>query len=277
MVKGLRLVLSLFALILFVNIISAAPPGQINPGTNGLSIAGVDFSAIKTVTARTAVANVYNSSDGLPIPNSLAVTCQFQVFDVTNTGALQFSNSTPLRINNTFYFGIPNTVYNHSSEYTRIIQCNSSLYGGFYKSTFIADASGTEITTPKAILYSVFIFMTVLFFLLNIFVINLLPAMNTKDQQGRLIQISWLKYFRYSLFVFEWTLFLIMLYLVGNVAEGYFNERLFSNFFLTMFRLFGYLTAPMIILFFVFIFAKIAEDFKLKNDTAHGMFGGDGI
>jgi hypothetical protein len=152
----------LFLLFAILPIISAVPPStQISLGQSGLDIAGIDFSVIKELTGRTAVVNVFNTSNGVPMITG--ISCQFQVFSVADIGSLIFTNSTPKQIGNTFYFGIPNNIYNKTSEYTRIIQCNSSTQGGFYKSTFYATPSGVEITTGRAIIDIGLLVMMMLF------------------------------------------------------------------------------------------------------------------
>lgn len=148
-------------LLMSISLVSAAPPFQTSTTTSGLEIAGVDFSAIKTMTHRTAVANVYNATSGMPITTT-SVSCQFQVFSVADTGSLIFTNSTPTQIGNTFYFGIPNSIYNQSSEYTRIIQCNTSNVGGFYKSTFQANAEGR--VEASGIVIVLFVLLTIILF-----------------------------------------------------------------------------------------------------------------
>lgn len=143
----------IFINLFLINFVSAQPPFQVNTIiSNGMEIAGVDFSAIKTDTQRTAVANVYNASDGKPLNSG--VWCQFQVFRVAEKGALVHTNQSPININNTFYFGIPNTVYNVSGEYTRVIQCNNSVIGGFYKSTFLANPTGIESNESRSVAVS---------------------------------------------------------------------------------------------------------------------------
>lgn len=147
--KLVFVLLSAFIFLFLINLVSSAPPFQTNTGTIGLQVAGIDFSAIKTNTARTAVANVYNLSNGMPMLSGVA--CQFQVFRVGDTGALVFTNSTPKIVNETFYFGIPNNVYTVEGEYTGIITCNTTTLGGFYKSTF--DATPTGLISTKEFLW----------------------------------------------------------------------------------------------------------------------------
>jgi hypothetical protein len=160
LIKGGRIYFSLIFIILILSLISviqAAPPFQTSISTSGLEIAGVDFTSIKMLTQRTAVANVYNATSGMPITSG--VSCQFQVFSVTDTGSLIFMNNTPRQVGNTFYFSIPNNVYNITSEYTRIIQCNTSTVGGFYKSTFLATPNGEDPSTSNATFYYGIIFL----------------------------------------------------------------------------------------------------------------------
>lgn len=168
MYKKINILLLMIFLFSIIPLVSSAPPFQTQQSLTGVDIAGVDFSAIKTSTSRTAVANVFNSTSGLPLLSG--VSCQFQVFSVADTGSLIFTNSTPTIIGNTFYFGIPNTVYNKTSEYTRIIQCNTSLVGGFYKSSFFATPNGFITDTGRSLIDVGLLLMLIVFIVIAMYI-----------------------------------------------------------------------------------------------------------
>jgi len=160
--KGINFIFIFLLVLTLMSFVVAQPPFQISGG-GGLEIAGIDFSAIQTNTTRTAVAHVFNASDGLPLYSG--VSCSFYVYRVGVTEALLYTNHTPSIVNNTFSFLINNSVYSVSAEYTRIIQCNNSLYGGFYKSSFIANPTATEQTTASSIsIFIPFILMLLMMF-----------------------------------------------------------------------------------------------------------------
>lgn len=267
-----NLVICLLVIGIFtVNIISAvSPPVQYNTN-GGLEVAGVDFSTIKISTNRTAVANVYNATNGLPVYQG--VSCQFQVFRVGDNGSLIFTNNTPQQINNTFYFGIPSSVYTVQGEYTRIIQCNTTTEGGFYKSTFDATTTGNSqiISTAQALIYMGF--FGVLFFLFFgvLLLIAKLPAGNVKDPLTKqVINITNMKYVTGVLVVIEYLFVFAMLYISANLASAYLSDTLFSTYLLALFRIsFGVL--PIIILgWFAWIIYNIANDRDMKKLLSRG-------
>lgn len=212
----IKLLLALIFIFVIIPLGSAVPPFQTSTSGVGFDIAGIDFSAIKTETARTAVIGLFNSSNGVPITSG--ASCIFRVYSVSDSGALIFTNSTPLQQQNIFYFSIPNSIYNKTSEYTRLIQCNSSIAGGFYKSTFRANVHGEELSISIALFY---------IFLAGILIIFLVMTIASFVTFDNLLN-------RVAMFGLSYLLLIAITFIGWNMASDFISN---AEFVVTMLRI----------------------------------------
>ncbi len=153
--------------------------------------------------------------------------------------------------------------------------------GGFCKDgsvtqsiDFVFDitVTGKEFTTSKAILYLGLFVIVIFVFIINFVGIGFLPDSNTKDEEGRLIQISYLKYLRSALWFVEWWFLIAIFYLSSNMALAYLETELFGKFLFTLFQITFGLTPLIVIVWVLWFFSKFFEDKEFKKLLSRGMF-----
>ena len=115
--------------------------------------------------------------------------------------------------------------------------------------------------------------MILLFFLfiINIFGINKLPSDNARDGEGKVVAISYLKYLRIVLWMFEWMLLLSLFFLAGNLGEAYLGETLFSNFFIVLFRIGMLFSFPIVLIWVIVSITNVIQDKKIWNFINRGL------
>jgi len=138
--------------------------------------------------------------------------------------------------------------------------------------SFKVNYLGKELTTSQAIIYFVLIIVIILIFAGTFFGIGFLPKSNSQDEQGRILQINYLKYLRSALWFFEWMLFIAILYLTSNIAFAFLQEEMFAQFIFTLFRITFGITPLIVILWMVWFFVKFFEDKQFKRMLERGIF-----
>ncbi|MCL4420046.1 hypothetical protein M1146_08275, partial [Patescibacteria group bacterium] len=203
------------------------------------------------------------------------VWCEFRVYKVAETSSLVHTNQSPTNINNTFFFRIPNSVYNTSGEYTRVIQCNNTVVGGFYKSTFVANSVGEEVTTPMAIFYSVSLFLLIFLFIVNVITIPLLPSTDTKNPDGEVMELEPLKYGRMLLYLTAYAFLTAIMFIGSNVASAFLQTTLLSNILFMGFRFLMWGAIIGVPIWIILIILNIFNDKETKNMLERGVGQGE--
>jgi len=138
------------------------------------------------------------------------------------------------------------------------------LYDGGNHSdgTFEVTYYNRVLSTSASIMYVGLFGVLFFIFIMNLFFINKLPNQNAKDEEGKLLSISWLKYLRGSLWFVEYILFVAIIFIASNLAFVYLNEQLVANILFVVYRITFSLSPLIVIMWFVWIFVKIKEDKK---------------
>ena len=136
---------------------------------------------------------------------------------------------------------------------------------------------GKQLTTEKALIYFIFLILFVLIFIGTFIFIGFLPSKNERDEDGQILSISYLKYFRNVLYMFEWMLFIGILYMFSNLGFAFLEEELFSQALFMLFKVCFGLTPLIVIIWFVWIIASMFHDKDFQQMLNRGMFPGDSI
>lgn len=138
--------------------------------------------------------------------------------------------------------------------------------------SIIVTYKGDVLSSSQSILYiGLFVIMLFVFFMV-IFFIGKLPESNTKDEEGRLLSISYLKYVRSILWFVEWMIFIAMIYLSSNLAFAYLGEELFAQILFTFFRICFGVTPLIVTVWIIWIFVNMFHDKQLQNLLNRGFF-----
>ena len=137
---------------------------------------------------------------------------------------------------------------------------------------FAVSYTGKELSSASSTFYIILFAIFIFLFIITILGINKLPNSNATDDEGVIIKISYLKYFRSVLWFVLWMFIVAILYISSNLGFAYLEDTLFANFLFTLFRISFGLTLPMVVVWFVWIFAKIFDDKKIKKMWEKGFF-----
>ena len=237
--RGLQFAISFLFVILFLNFATA-----------GLgSIAQDQCMNIRVLANCTAInlSEVSNSQE------------TFVINDVMeNVGGQTFSYS----FCNTSKIG----TYSFSWE-NKCVDCATYGCGNSFEVTY----DGTILTMEAASLYLGLIFILIFFFLLIIFNIHRLPSSDTYNEDGILLGIDNLKYLRAVLWMVSWGLLLGIMFIVSNISLAYLPESLFGDFFFMIFRIMMVLSLPMVIVYFLYLIAKLFRDRELRELIDRGV------
>lgn len=144
--------------------------------------------------------------------------------------------------------------------------------GNHSSTTFIVTTTGDNINTSHSIIYIGLLGILIFISVATFFGIGFLPKRNTTDQEGRIMSISYAKYLRNVLWMFEWGLIVAITYISANVATAYLSSAMLGQILLTIsFMMIG-VSPVIIIVWLVWIFADAINDKAVKKLLGRGIF-----
>ncbi len=155
-------------------------------------------------------------------------------------------------------------IYTTCGDYNTINTCQNVHFEVTY--------SGLNFGIGQAIIYIILFAMLLFTFFITLFGINQLPKYNQQDDEGRILSVTYLKYLRPVGWMFEYMLFVAMLYMTSNIAFAYLNEQLFAKILFMLFKVsFGF--APLIAVGWVaWIFVEMFHDKRFQDLLNRGFF-----
>jgi len=138
--------------------------------------------------------------------------------------------------------------------------------------TFNVNYLGDEVTEGQSTVYLILFLLIIFIFIITILGIKQLPDDNQKDEEGKIVSITWLKYLRPVGWFFLWMLFIAILFLSSNLAFAYLGEQLFANVLFTLFRVCFALTLPIIVVWFIWIIRQMFHDKEMQKLLNRGFF-----
>jgi len=230
---------------------------------------------ISFVSAATDVTLVGKKGDAIQIPQE-CTSCTFVIIN-----SIQYPNMSKVYLNtymnkndSSFYYQFNNTqqlgTYNYCG-YGDVSGTNTT-----YCYDFTITYLGKQLTTEKAIIYFIFLIVFVLIFIGTFIFIGFLPSRNDRDEEGRLMSISYLKYLRTVLYLFEWMLFIGITYMFSNLGFAFLEEEMFSQTLFMIFKICLGLTPVIITVWFIWMIVSMFHDKEFQNMLNRGMIpGGD--
>jgi len=137
---------------------------------------------------------------------------------------------------------------------------------------FEITGTGFGLDTPKSIVYIGLFVVFIFFFVLTLFGISKLPDSNSQDIEGRILQISYLKYLRPVLYVFLYFLIIGMVFMASNLGFAYLGETLFANVFFTLYKILFGLSPVVFIVWIISFFVMFFHDKKFQEMLNRGIF-----
>jgi len=269
-----RIVILLFALML-ISLVSAEPPQTFVNTNVGFSIEHPISNPIGANESHEFHFHVYNRSTGLPLVDP-TTTCYFHLY-LQNGSDIYTNDSVKNESLLDWKVYVAGSNFSKVGQYAFLFQCNNSILGGFYAHNFEVVTStyaldNYSLSTGKAIMYSSFLFLFLIMMIALVFLILKLPESNTVDEEGKMMSISWLKYLRGTGWFVEYILFIAMLYLINNLAYAFLSDGLFARTFFVLYQITFRFAPVVVIIWIVWIFAKIFQDKQFWNLINRGMF-----
>jgi hypothetical protein len=262
-------VILLFLLIVLPMVSSVPPVTTIQQFTEGYNIQIPQDNIIKIGKDYNFEFHVFNISNGYP--KTSGISCDLHLYDTQGNNRYTGTDSS-VDVYGDYTFNLTKGNFSKLENIYYFIRCNSSNLGGFSESILRVTYNGEEISTAHSVLYGSLFFIFIFFMISLVFLITKLPESNTKDEEGRILSISYLKYLRPALWFVEWMLFIAILYLSSNIAFAYLGEQLFANILFTLFKItFGF-TPVIVVIWFVWMFVKMFHDKQLQNMINRGIF-----
>lgn len=210
---------------------------------------------------------VTNISNGVIITNSTA-SCDFHF--TNSSGDHLFKQA--MYFDPPYDFEINIAAGNFTSGcFDYDIYCNdSTVLAGQVEGGFCTSYTGKEMATSSAVFYIVLFGAFIFMFFALVFAIGKLPDENSRDEEGKILNINYLKYLRPPLWFIAWMLVVAMFYIMSSLSFGYLEDTLMANFFHTLFIITMGMSAPIVIVWFFWIFTRIGEDKEIKKLMERG-------
>jgi hypothetical protein len=255
-----------------ISLVSAVPPvTTIQSFTSGYIIEHAPNDYIELDKDYTVNFFLRNISNGARVTN-ISANCSFYLAD--DYGNLLVLAPVSFTTNN--YWSVLIKGGNFSAAHPKVypygISCDGAGLGGEIVGAWESNTVGKSITTPQAILYLGFLILLILIFIVNFVGMSMLPEKNSRDGEGQLLSISYLKYFRNVLWMTGYFLFLGIVYIASNLAFAFLDETLMAK---TLFMIFhiGLALAPVVvILWIIWMFVSMFHDKQMQKLLNRGMF-----
>lgn len=153
-------------------------------------------------------------------------------------------------------------VYGHCNEFQIDTQF---IYG------FDITYGGTQPSLPLIIWYLGAILFLIFLNILLMIAYKKLPRDNDRDDDGELLNINKLKYFKYIIILFIYWIFVAITFIISTTARYYLSDALITKLFFAFYIILMRLSLPFIFVLFIFITLKIFEDKRLKDLWKRGL------
>jgi len=203
-----------------------------------------DYVILQTCNDATYINLTISNSNGLIITNA----------EMTNNGTVWTYNYTPITLGRTDVAYLSDGCEKSGTAY------------------FEVTYNGNELKQPQSTMYiSLFLFL-IFIFIITILGIKQLPSSNEKDEEGKILSVSYLKYLRPIGWFFLWMLFIAMLFLSSNIAFAFLGEQLFANILFVLFRICFGLTPLIVVVWIIWIYRQMFHDKQMQKMLNRGIF-----
>jgi len=181
-------------------------------------------------------------------------------------------NQNSTRVGQTFNNTIAGGNFSEIGNYCFNLVCSDGSQTETGSLCRYVNYSGKQLNGAKAGLYLGFLGLLILVFFLNFFGMGFLPSRNQRNEEGKIMSISYLKYFRNVLWMTGYFLFIAIIYIASNIAFAFLEEELIANTLFMIFRV-SFMMAPVIVIvWMVFIFASMFHDKEFQSMLNRGIF-----
>ena len=212
---------------------------------------------------------VYNISNGKIISNA-TTNCSFYMANFTGDVTV-FGRATYHTTDEYWSILIDGNNFSAIGNYAYGVKCQSPALGGADTGIFTVTGSGAELTESKAIIYIGLLGILILTFILNFFGMSMLPKENAKLNEEGFMSISYLKYFRTTLWITGYFLLIAIMFVSSNLSYAYLGEELFADILFAFYTILFSIAPLVIIVWLLAILAMVFKDRELRKMMNRGL------
>ena len=175
----------------------------------------------------------------------------------------------------TFNFSVDAGNYSEFGTYCHNIECTDGTKVVSGSKCYEINYFGKELTQQQSTIYLGLLGILILTLFATFFGMGHLPASNTQDEDGKILSISYLKYFRLVLWLFAYFMFVAIIYLSSNIAFAFLSEQLFAKLLFALFSILMGFAPIIVIVLMISFFVKMFHDKELQQYFNRGIFPGD--
>jgi len=190
-------------------------------------------------------------------------------------GSLITINQEGTKSFQTFNFSINGGNYSEFGTYCHKLECTDGSTVTSGEKCYEVNYYGKELTQEQSTIYLGLLGILIFTLFATFFGMGHLPASNTKDEQGRILSISYLKYFRLVLWMFAYFMFTAIMYLSSNIAFAFLSEQLFAKMLFAIFAMLMAISPIIVIVIMISFFVKMFHDKELQQYFNRGIFPGE--
>jgi hypothetical protein len=167
-----------------------------------------------------------------------------------------------------------NYTFCNINEIGNYIYDYSDAEGNVYVNDFEVTYNGESNTPEKVYIYIIGLLALIGMIFALLYSTRFLPQ-DSRNQNGEIIQINFLKNLRPIFYMFAWGLFMAITFIVENICFAYLQSPMIGNLFSKLFGVEMAITIVAVPLSFIFLLKKAMEDKETQNMLNHGVPGSD--
>lgn len=267
---GKEVFLILALLLILMPLISAVAPVtsvaiQLNVGLN---IDFPKFESIKQGQDFHFHFHVFNISDGVRMDNS-TVNCSFELYN--NGGEEQLEVENLEYISGDWRILIDGSNFTRIGSYAYLVECHTTDLGGFISFPFEVTPTGTILKTSDSITYFILMGGVLFFFLLCLWGGIVLPFGNQRNDEGKVISVQKLKYFKVGLLFLSYVFFIWVLNLFLALSTSFSILTQYTKLFEVVFSVMNAMSYPLFVFMLVIMSIMGWKDLALKKLLQRGI------
>lgn len=248
-----------------ITFVSAIPPVQTNTIIDkGITIEVPIVETLKQNTNYRFGIHAHNSTNGLVLDNNTIDFCSLHIYN--STGNHLVSENMTFELPYDFELNVDGNNFSSAGMYAVLFYCEvTGEIGGFFEYGFEVTSTGTELNISRAIIFVALLGIMIFLFLITLGAMQLLPSENERGEEGELMGISNLKYFRSLLGALTYIWVMLIFFLSSNIALAYLGTEMFGNLLFMVYRLMLIFVLPFLVFYFMYLFARVLQDKEFKR------------
>ena len=208
------------------------------------------------------------------INSNNATACNVSYIQHFNN-SLRYLNGAMVQTGSSFNYTVLSGNFTFQGDVCVGIECTDGSVKEVGSSCRTVTYNGKEVSSAQSTIYTVLIGILIFILFVSFWVMGHLPTSNTKDEQGRILSVSYLKYLRLVLWIFAYFMFSAIIFVSSNLAFAYLGEQLFANLLFNLFRILMGFSPVLIVILLISFFVKLFHDKQMQKLLNRGIFPGE--